>query len=130
MGNLIYSGIIDRFPTIKFVSVESGIGWIPFMLEVLDHQYHETVVKARLQRKPSEYFKTNFFGCFWFERKNISDMIRSVGIDNVMFETDFPHPTCLYPIDNVLAGLSGLTDAEQAKVLHGNAQKLYRIPLD
>jgi predicted TIM-barrel fold metal-dependent hydrolase len=130
VGNLIYSGIIDRFPDIKFVSVESGIGWIPFMLEVLDHQYRESVVNPRLRRKPSEYFATNFYGCFWFERKNLSAMIRAVGVDNVMFETDFPHPTCLYPIDDVLEGLSGLTQEEQAKVLHGNAQKLYRIPLD
>jgi uncharacterized protein len=129
LGNLIYSGIIDRFPKLKFVSVESGIGWLPFMLEALDHQYRETVLKGRLQRKPSEYFKTNFYGCFWFERKNLSEMIKSVGVDNVMFETDFPHPTCLYPIDSVIDALSGLTNEEQAKVLHGNAQKLYRIPL-
>jgi predicted TIM-barrel fold metal-dependent hydrolase len=42
LGNLLYSGILERFPKVKVVSVESGIGWIPFVLEALDYEMHET----------------------------------------------------------------------------------------
>jgi predicted TIM-barrel fold metal-dependent hydrolase len=129
MGNLICSGIADRYPKIKFVSVESGVGWIPNFLETLDYQCFEMGGSKRLPRKPSEYFPTNFYGTFWFERRNIGAMIKWVGVDNVMFETDFPHPTCLLPIDNVVGALGDLTFEEQAKVLHGNAQRVYNIPL-
>ena len=69
VGNLIYSGIPERFPNLKFVSVESGVGWLPFFLEILDHQMTETAPNelADLSMSPSDYFRRQFFGCFWFE---------------------------------------------------------------
>jgi predicted TIM-barrel fold metal-dependent hydrolase len=128
MGNLILSGLVDRFPKLKFVSVESGLGWVPFILEALDHEYKEVGINVgKLQRLPSEYFKTNFYTCFWFERRDLSHMIRAVGVDNVLFETDFPHPICLYPIDDMNAAMGGLTEEEKVKVLSGNAAKVYKI---
>jgi predicted TIM-barrel fold metal-dependent hydrolase len=130
MANIIFSGLLDRQPKLKFVSVESGVGWIPFMLETYDHHYLEIADAKGLQRLPSEYFRTNFYACFWYERKNLSAMLRAVGLDNVMFETDFPHPTCLYPIDDVAGAMADLTSAERDKVLSGNAAKVYNIPLN
>jgi predicted TIM-barrel fold metal-dependent hydrolase len=130
MANLIYAGVPERFPKLKFVSVESGIGWLPFILEALDMQYMETGKNAQLlKRMPSEYFSSNFYACFWFERRDLSATIRKVGVDNVLFETDFPHPICLYPIDNMDAAMGGLTEEEKVKVLSGNAANLYNIPI-
>jgi predicted TIM-barrel fold metal-dependent hydrolase len=130
MGNLIYSGALDRYPKLKFVSVESGVGWIPFLLEALDYQLDEIAEGRKFDLRPSEYFQRNFYACFWFEKKEIAHTLRQVGVDNVMFETDFPHPTGLYPIENLEGRLGGLTAEERAKVLSLNAAKLYRIPLD
>ncbi|CAN7195493.1 amidohydrolase family protein [Phenylobacterium sp. LjRoot225] len=128
MGNLILSGLLDRFPGLKFVSVESGIGWIPFILEAIDYEYKETGANvARLQRLPSEYFKSNFHACFWFERRDLTHTIKAVGVDNVLFETDFPHPVCLYPVDDMDKAMAGLTEEEKVKVLSGNAAKVYNI---
>jgi predicted TIM-barrel fold metal-dependent hydrolase len=129
MGNLICSGIADRYPKIKFVSVESGIGWVSNFLETLDYQVSEMTALKALRRKPSEYFPTNFYATFWFERRRLSERIKELGVDNVMFETDFPHPTCLLPIDNVSAAMGGLTYEEQDKVLNGNAKRVYNIHL-
>jgi predicted TIM-barrel fold metal-dependent hydrolase len=130
LGNIIFSGLIDRFPRLKFVSVESGLGWVPFLLEALDHEYKEVGVNAgKLQRMPSEYFSSNFYTCFWFERRDLTHMIRTVGVDNCMFETDFPHAICLYPIDDMDKAMNGLTEAEKVKVLSGNAAKVYNITL-
>jgi len=130
LANIIYSTLLDRYPKLQFVSVESGIGWVPFMLEALDMQYRETGFNAgKLKRMPSEYFATNFHACFWFERKNLSTSIKQIGVERVLFETDFPHPICLYPIDNVDQAMADLTEAEKVKVLSGNAEKLYNIKL-
>ncbi len=130
MGNLILSGLLDRFNKLKFVSVESGLGWIPFLLETIDYQMMETGFNAcKLQRKPSEYFKSNFYACFWFERKNLVHDIRQLGVDNCLFETDYPHPICLYPVDNMERALDGLTEQEKVKILSGNAAKVYNIQL-
>ncbi len=129
VSNLIYSGILDRFKDLKFVSVESGIGWVPFLMEALDYQLEEIAETKGFEKKPSEYFKSNFYACFWFEKKDVSDMLHKVGVDNCLFETDFPHPTSLYPIDNLEERLSSLTQEDRAKVLSLNAAKLYNIAI-
>ncbi|MEY2925877.1 MAG: hypothetical protein RL367_354, partial [Pseudomonadota bacterium] len=129
VSNLIYSGILDRFKGLKFVSVESGIGWVPFLMEALDYQLAEIAETKGFEKKPSEYFRSNFYGCFWFEQRDVSDVIRKVGVDNCLFETDFPHPTSLYPIENLENRLGDLNAGERAKVLGGNAAKLYHIAI-
>lgn len=132
MANIILSGILDRHPTIKFVSVESGIGWIPFLLETLEYQIAENAESARFTLTPREYFLRNIYSSFWFERQNLADSVRQVGVDNVMFETDFPHFTCLYPdpLEPAASGLAQLDMESRRKILSSNAAKLYSIPID
>jgi predicted TIM-barrel fold metal-dependent hydrolase len=134
IGNLIYSGVPERFPDCKFVSVESGIGWIPFFLEALDHQLVESAPNelAHLELKPSEVFKRQMYACFWFETLAPQKLIEDVGVGNVLFETDFPHPTCLYPNnrEHLTKVLSGWDAGIRRRVLQDNAAELYRIPLD
>ena len=59
--------------------------------------------------KPSEYFKRQIHACYWFERQGLTDAIAALGPDHIMFETDFPHPTCLYP-DSLERAAEGLVD--------------------
>ena len=99
--NVILSGMFDRHPDLDVVSVESGVGWIPFILEALDYEMTENAPQelAALGKMPSEYFRSNMYATFWFEnnRNKLPDLIEAVGEDRILFETDFPHPTCLYP---------------------------------
>lgn len=131
--NSAYSGMFDRHPDLKMVSVESGIGWVPFMLEAMDYELEENAPAhaAKLSKLPSEYFRDNWYATFWFEtgRGNLQHLIDQVGEDNVMFETDFPHPTCLHPDPLGIVGdtVSTLRPETQHKVMGGNAAKLYRI---
>ena len=131
--NLIVSGLLERFPTLKFVSVESGVGWIPFILEALDYSIAESGANAsgRLSMAPIDYFRRQVYACFWFESRDLAAAVRRVGVDNVMFETDFPHPTCLYPspLERAAQVLGDFTEAERRKIFSGNAAKLYRIPV-
>lgn len=130
--NLIFSGLLDRFPRLKFVSVESGIGYIPFLLESCEYQMNEnTLDRAGLQLRPREYFARQIYASYWFERDHTPASIQAVGEDNVMFETDFPHPTCLYPDvrAQVEASLGGLPARVQRKVLYENAAKVYGLPI-
>jgi predicted TIM-barrel fold metal-dependent hydrolase len=92
LSNLIFSGVLERFPRLKFASVESGVGWIPFLLEALDYQLEQEVPGASeiLSMKPSEYFRRQIYACFWFERKGLRPALDALGEDNVMFESDFP----------------------------------------
>jgi predicted TIM-barrel fold metal-dependent hydrolase len=131
--NAIMSGIFDRHPDLKMVSVESGVGWIPFILEALDYEMSENAPAelAELQKMPSEYFGSNMFATFWFEngRNKLPELIESVGEDCILFETDFPHPTCLYPapLETVRKKMSTLAEGTQRKIYGENARKLYRL---
>jgi predicted TIM-barrel fold metal-dependent hydrolase len=129
--NIICSGMLDRFPELKIVSVESGTGWIPFILEALDYEMDENApqAKAAMSMLPSEYFKRQIYATTWFERTNLAPLIDSVGEDNIMFETDFPHPTCLYPnpLATAAENMRELSPAVQRKILGENAAKLYKL---
>ncbi|MCZ6772712.1 MAG: amidohydrolase family protein, partial [Proteobacteria bacterium] len=112
LSDLLLCGVLARYPDIKFVSVESGIGWIPFVLEALDYQFiGNRVAEERpdLDMLPSEYFARNVYGCYWFEQIAPRHLIDKVGEDNILFETDFPHPTSLFGEevhDRIRTGLS------------------------
>jgi len=130
--NLIFSGLLDRFPEQKFVSVESGIGYVPFLLESCEYQMDENLVdRGGLQLRPREYFQRQIYASYWFEKDHTKFAIEAVGEDNVMFETDFPHPTCLYPSvrEQVQASLADLEPRVQRKVLYENAAKVYGLEL-
>ena len=127
--NLICSGLLDRFPTLNFVSVESGIGWLPFLLELLEYQFDENAVKS-VELRPREYFERQIFASFWFET-DAAGPIAKLGENNIMFETDFPHPTCLYPSiqEHVQATLGSLEPGVQRKVLYETAARVYQLEI-
>jgi len=133
MNDLIMSGVLARYPKIKFISVESGIGWIPFVLEALDYQFHGNDVAEEhpeFDLLPSEYFTRNIYACYWFEQTAPRRLIDKVGVDNILFETDFPHPTSLYGEEvhaRIKGGLSDCTEEVRRKILWGNGQKLYKV---
>src|SRR5262249_49410893 len=131
--NLIFSGVLERHPDVKFVSVESGIGWIPFFLESLDYQLYESspTVVDELSMLPSEYFKRQACGRFWFEHPMLEPVIDALGASQILCETDFPHPTCLYPdpLTSAAEALAGLDDDAQRRILQDNAAALYKVPL-
>ncbi|MFT4581394.1 MAG: putative TIM-barrel fold metal-dependent hydrolase [Gammaproteobacteria bacterium] len=131
--DLLMSGVLARFPDIKFVSVESGIGWVPFVLEAMDYQFKGNRVhdeRPDLKLLPSEYFARNVYACYWFEQTAPRHLIEAVGVDNILFETDFPHPTSLYGDDVhscIKTGLESCSDEIRRKILWDNARKLYNV---
>lgn len=103
------------------------------MLETMDYELFENApaqFKA-LKRKPSEYFKDHWHATYWFERANgnLQWLMDTVGEDNILFSTDFPHPTCLYPapLNSAAGNMATLRDETRRKVLGENAAKLYRL---
>ncbi len=129
--NIICSGMLERFPELKIVSVESGAGWIPFILEALDYELTENarMARSRLPLTPTEYFRRQIYATMWFERNNLPMIVEAVGEDNIMFETDFPHPTCLYPdpLKSAEENMRELSATAQRKILGENAARLYHI---
>ena len=134
LTDLLLSGVLARFPELKFISVESGIGWVPFCLESCDYHFLAADVrKARpeFEMMPSEYFRRQVYACYWFEKIAPRKLIDDIGADNILFETDFPHPTCLYGNvqETIESGLEGQSEEIRRKILWENSAKLYNIDI-
>jgi uncharacterized protein len=132
LGDLLLSGLLPRFPELEIVSVESGIGWVPFVLEAVDYMFEQALVaeeRDTFDDKPSAYFHRQVYSTVWFEDSGPQKLLDTVGDDRVLFETDFPHPACLYGgIQEKAARLvADQPDAVKEKVLYGNGAALYKI---
>lgn len=137
IGELIMSGLCRRYPTLKFVSVESGVGFLPYLVEALDWQFLNQNLWKRYPDwlLPSEYFRRQIYGCFWFE-KGVS-RFADLYPDNFMFETDFNHPTSLTPAESfpyvkgpretIVENLGDLPEELLRKLLHDNAARVYGL---
>jgi predicted TIM-barrel fold metal-dependent hydrolase len=137
IADVILSGLCERYPRLKFVSVESGFGWLPSFVEAMDWQWlNSGGVQAYPDRElPSFYFHRQVMGMFWFEHEAVR-RVMDLYPDNVMFETDFPHPTSLSPgpassaknpKEIVTDVFDGLPESLVRKVLHDNAAALYNL---
>lgn len=134
--DLLTSGILARFPRLNFVSVESGMGWVPFILEALDRRWASNQVSKHHpeygELLPSELFHRQVFVPFWFEHLEPWH-IDQVGLENLLFETDFPHPTGIYLEsfeETIDLAFSGQPENVRRAVMTDNAARLYRKALD
>jgi predicted TIM-barrel fold metal-dependent hydrolase len=137
IARIIFGGICHRFPGLNFVSVESGVGWLPFALEAMDWQWKNCGVAAEhleYELLPSEYFRRQIYGCFWFEEQSLRSTLEVLGPDNLLYESDFPHPTSMTPGPASAATepwryvekmLKDQPEEAARKLLHDNAAKLY-----
>ncbi len=132
LGNWMVSGRLDQFPKLKIGLIESGMGWVPFAVEALEHQFNEMLPRfsKTLNRRPWEYFRDHFMCSFWFEKVGPKQLLETIGVDNVMFETDFPHPTSLYPgvQEHLKDVFAGYDKATAKKVLQDNPVRFYNLP--
>lgn len=139
--DVILGGLCHRYPRLDFVSVESGVGYLPYLLEALDWQWiNMGLHKAHpeLDLLPSDYFKRQVYGSFWFEEESGLETAIERFPDNLLYETDFPHPTSISPgvfpfsemaRDNLERKFSRVPISEEnlKKVLHDNAARVYHL---
>jgi uncharacterized protein len=132
MGDLVLGGVFDRFPNLKVVFLESGVGWMPHYIDRLDEAYRsvdEDGARVELANKPSDYLLS---GNCWFscesDEPNLSATVDFLGDSQVIYASDYPHFDCSFP-DSVkdLIEESGLTTARIEKIAGANSRALYKL---
>ncbi len=130
---MIVHGVFERFPRLRCAYMEAGCGWVPSWLHRID-EHLELAGAAEapsLTMSATEYFRRNCWTSTECEDPFVTDVIRWMGDDHIVFETDFPHPDSKYPhaTEHFLNLLPDqLSDASKAKILWDNAIDLYRFP--
>ncbi len=134
MIDFLFSGVLHRYPRLKLMYAESQIGWIPYYLERADDNYTTHMWaqgEERLPNPPSYYYRRQIYSCFFKDSTGMK-LLDEVGVDNVLFETDYPHSDGTYPHSREVAhSLFGHLDAEIVhKLARGNAIRLFDLPFD
>ncbi len=135
LTDFLFSGVLVRFPELKLAYSEGQIGWIPYILERADDVWLEHRawggVRDIVPEPPSTYYYRQVYGCFFRDRHGI-ESLRTVGVDNTTFETDYPHTDSTWPDTKKVAQelMDGLSDDVVYKLVRGNAIRMLDLELD
>ena len=123
---LIYGGILETYPNINVVIGESGIGWIPYILEHMDLEWEDQFKDLTLTMKPSAYWHRQCKATYQSDKVGIK-LLEELGDDNIMWGSDFPHPDGIWPDSQefIQRELGHLPAAQRKKITCDNAARLY-----
>jgi predicted TIM-barrel fold metal-dependent hydrolase len=128
--DLIFYGVLERFPGLKLVTVENEAGWLPFTVQQWDYYYRRfrETKRVPMTKLPSEYMRAQVFSTF-FNDTVCGHNLEWWGEDNVMWSNDYPHWNSTWPnsLKVIRRDLGHLPPATQAKVLAGTACRLYGL---
>jgi predicted TIM-barrel fold metal-dependent hydrolase len=133
MLDYIFSGTLERFPTLKIAYSEGQVGWMPYVLERADKLWAERSDNSfgtSLPRPPTSYIPGRVYGCIFDDETGLRNR-DAVGIDQICFETDYPHADSTFPHSKKVAAdisaQAGLDAEETYKLVRGNAIRAFGL---
>jgi predicted TIM-barrel fold metal-dependent hydrolase len=132
LTGMILSGLLERYPNVRVVFGEAGLGWVPYLLARLDHEwekYRHLIRDAELTMMPREYFKRQVF--LTYEEDHLGlELLPHIGATNVLWASDYPHGDSTWPHSRAAimeSGLGQLDESSRQLILWDNAAALYNI---
>jgi predicted TIM-barrel fold metal-dependent hydrolase len=130
LANLVYGGVLERFPALRVVLVEGQIGWIPFVRLYMDHIYHKHRfwTKSDLPQLPSVYLDRQVSATFMEDEVGLRER-HAIGVGNIMWSSDYPHSETTWPDSRKLIAkwFRGIPEDEKRQIVRDNARALYRL---
>jgi predicted TIM-barrel fold metal-dependent hydrolase len=130
IGQLIFTGVFDRFPELHVSMIETGVGWIPHFLEQIDDRYwrNRSWGNIPIREAPSYYWFRNMSATFISDRNGIENRY-GVGVDNIMWSTDYPHHGNDWPYSRkTISDMMGhIPRHERRKIVADNAVRIFGL---
>jgi predicted TIM-barrel fold metal-dependent hydrolase len=134
LANFLASGIFERNPRLRFMTVEADIGWVPWMLEALDAAYykHHMWVRPVMPEPPSHYYRTNCSSSFIEDMAGLRLAREYDLVDNFLWSNDYPHHEGTWPHSPCAMEreLQAFTHEERARLLGLNAARVFGFDVD
>jgi len=137
MVDFLMSGVLVRYPDLTLAYSEGQIGWIPYILERADKVWEDNRgwngVYGKIPDPPSSYYYRQIYGCFFDDVHGLTpDALEKCGIDNITFETDYPHSDSTWPHSKEVAQklMGHLDDDVVRKLVRGNAIRMLNLPFE
>ncbi len=126
---VIFGGVLETYPELRLVIGESGIGWIPYILEHMDLEWEDQFHDLTLKMKPSDYWHRQCMATYQSDKVGLR-LLDLLGEDNVMWGSDFPHPDGVWPDSQEFLEreVGHLPEATRRKITYDNAAALYGFP--
>jgi predicted TIM-barrel fold metal-dependent hydrolase len=132
LTNWVINGLPERFPKLKVVWVESGLAWVPFIMQRLDHEFMMRVCEApMLKRPPSEYIREMYFTSQPLEKGNLRlleatfEAMRAE--TQLLFASDWPHWDFDPP--SAITSIPFLSEQAKRNILGLNAARVFNLPV-
>jgi predicted TIM-barrel fold metal-dependent hydrolase len=130
IGHLILTGVFERFPTLHISMIETGVGWLPHFLEQMDDRYwrNRSWGNIPISEPPSFYWFRNMSATFISDRNGIANRY-GVGVDNMMWSTDYPHHGNDWPYSRkaISDAMADIPADEKHKIIAGNAVRIFGL---
>ncbi len=134
MACLCASGVLERFPKLRFAGIECGIGWIPWMLEAMDEaaRKHHMWAYPKLKKLPSEYFREHGAASFQDDPVGLDVAEKYNLVDNYLWANDYPHHEGSWPhsAESIERQMGHLKDENRAKILGLNSAKMFKFDIE
>ncbi|MEC7488381.1 MAG: amidohydrolase family protein [Pseudomonadota bacterium] len=130
LTNWVLEGLSERFPNLPVIWIESGLSWVPFMMQRLDSEYFMRSSEAPLLKKaPSEYIREMFFTCQPMETRD-TKLLRSTfeainAETQLLYASDWPHWD--FDAPSVIWDLPFIDEEAKKNILGGNANRLFNL---
>jgi predicted TIM-barrel fold metal-dependent hydrolase len=130
MVNWVINGLPERFPKLKVLWVESGLAWLPFMMQRLDHEYLMRQSDAPLlKRKPSEYMREMYYTSQPMEATDL-DLLQATfkainAESQLMYSSDWPHWD--FDTPGRMAWLPFLSEEAKRNILGETARRVFNL---
>jgi predicted TIM-barrel fold metal-dependent hydrolase len=129
LSQIILSGVLERFPKLRVIGTETGVGWIPYFLEQTDDNFlrHRFWAKTQLRMLPSEYFRRQCFASFQVDTVGVRN--RAGMLENIMWSSDYPHSGADWPnsVVTVARNLAGVPEGERELIVAQNCVRAFGL---
>ncbi len=135
ISQLVLAGVFERFPALRVFFAETRLGWVPFWIEHADLNYRrgmewaESVLGFKgLDRLPSEYIRDHIYWSIQYEQTAIG-LRHLIGVDRIMFATDFPHIECEWPHSREIVDrlYRDVPEEERRKIFAQNVVRFFNL---
>lgn len=126
--SVINGGALERYPNLRISLGESGIGWIPYVLQRMDEEYNRFKGVTPLKREPSEYWRRQCRATFQTDSIGVK-LLNDIGLENAMWGSDYPHADGVFPDSQeyIERQFGSLPDALRRRITCENAGQFYGL---
>lgn len=128
IAGVIGAGVLERYPKLRISFGESGIGWIPYVLDRMDFEWEDRFRDLGLKMKPSDYWKRQCKATFQFDKIG-AKLIDELGVETLMWGSDYPHTDGVWPESGKFINeqFVEVSPAEVRKITCENAGRFYGL---